>query len=48
MSSNELKGYFVPYTILHPTNEYFYGRLTQSYHSLEDFRMLIHYRCKLF
>ena len=43
-----LKGYFLPYTTLYLTNDYFYGELIQNYLSLEDIQMLIHYHYKKF
>ena len=43
-----LKGYFLPYTTLYLTIDYFYGELIQNYLSLEDIQMLIHYHYKKF
>ena len=45
---NELISYFLLSTILYLTIEYFYGGLIESYLSLEDLQMLIHYRYKRF
>ena len=45
-TSNELKGYFLPYTTLYLTTEYSYEGYIQNYHSLEDLQMLIHYLYK--